>query len=179
MQSPGLPKAYRPRTATRPPAGLRIVGDMSILHKPFVWWRHWNPGFRRPPGELSHAAKRCLTPHGDEKCLAITGLSAAPSLISLRIQAPPRSWMITPRRESQTLSAIHLRKDSGRGWLPFYRNPKRSAMKPERASLRTPRMSARNTSGAMKGRSMTEEVLIAAHGNPATFEGAQTGKIPV
>jgi hypothetical protein len=57
---------------------------MSNLHKPFVWWRRSNPGFRRPPGELLHAAKRCLTPNGDEKCLAITGLTA---LISSRVQA--------------------------------------------------------------------------------------------
>jgi hypothetical protein len=75
--------------------------------------------------------------------------------------------MITPRREKRTLSAINLRKDVGQDRLAIYPNPKRIGMKPERASFRTQRMPTRNTSGAMKGRSMTEAVLIAAHGHPA------------
>jgi hypothetical protein len=49
---------------------------MSNSHKPFVWSRRFNPGFRQPPGELSRAAKRCLTPKGDEKCLAMSRLTA-------------------------------------------------------------------------------------------------------
>ena len=48
--------------ALQPRFERRTFGDMSNLHKPFVWSRHWNPGFRQPPGELSHAAKRCLAP---------------------------------------------------------------------------------------------------------------------
>ena len=58
-----------------PFTGPRTFGDTSDLHKSFVWSRHWTPGFRQPPGELSRAAKRCLTPKGDEICLALLKLT--------------------------------------------------------------------------------------------------------
>ncbi len=57
-----LSQGISPKTATRPRAGQRTFGDMSNLHRPFIWWRQCNPGFRQPPGELSRAAKRYLTP---------------------------------------------------------------------------------------------------------------------
>jgi hypothetical protein len=56
-----LPKAYRPSTANPAPE-RRTFGGMPNPHKPFVWSRHWNPGYRQPPGELSRTAKRCLAP---------------------------------------------------------------------------------------------------------------------
>src|ERR1043165_2202092 len=102
MQSPGLSKAYRPSTATRPPRA-EDVGDMSDLHKPFVW-RRYCPGLRQPPGELSRAAKRCLTPKGAEKRLAITRPSALPSLISFRCHSR-RATLARPTK--RTLRVIN------------------------------------------------------------------------
>jgi hypothetical protein len=67
----------------RAPGG-GLFGDMSNPHKPFVRSRHSNPGIRRPPGELPRAAKRCLTPKGDEKCLATTRFTPPP-LITIRV----------------------------------------------------------------------------------------------
>lgn len=49
--------------------------------------RHLVPGHRQPPGELPRAAKRCLTPDGDEICVA-------------RPRFPPRrSSLIRERRD--------------------------------------------------------------------------------
>jgi hypothetical protein len=59
---------------------------MRNLHKPFVRSRRWNRAFDSPPGELSRAAKRCLIPKGDEKCLAIIRFTSAPSLTASRVQ---------------------------------------------------------------------------------------------
>ena len=70
---------------TRAP-GRGLLAICLISTKPFVWSRHWNPGFRQPPGQLSRSAKRCLTPKGDEKCLAITRLTAPPSLTSSLVE---------------------------------------------------------------------------------------------
>jgi hypothetical protein len=53
---------------------------MRDLQEPFVRFAALEPGFRQPPGELSRAAKRCLTPKGDEKCLAIIRFISAPSI---------------------------------------------------------------------------------------------------
>jgi len=83
LQSPGLPKAHRPSTAA-PLSERKAFGDVFDLHKSFVRSRHWNPGIRRPPGELPRAAKRCLTPKGDEKCLATTRFTTPP-LSSIRV----------------------------------------------------------------------------------------------
>src|SRR5262249_23638013 len=44
-------------------AVARLIQGISPKHnphKPFVRSRHWNPGYRQPPGELSRTAKRCL-----------------------------------------------------------------------------------------------------------------------
>jgi hypothetical protein len=68
--------------------GRGLLAICLISTKPFVCWRRWNPGFRRPPGKLLRAAKRCLTPKGDEKCLAMTQLTAPLSLTSGCIAAP-------------------------------------------------------------------------------------------
>jgi hypothetical protein len=117
---------------------------MSHLHKPFVWWRHC-PGFRQPPGELSRAAKRCLTPKGDEKCLAITRPVAPPSLISFRCQALSRATLARPTK--RTLRVINLRNGADQDQL---------AIDPKRTSFRTARKQYLNTSGVTKDRSMTE-----------------------
>src|SRR5262249_42321366 len=79
LQSPGLSKAYRPSTALQPAPGRRVVGEIPDLQKLFVWWRDI-PGLRQPPGELPCAAKRCLTPTGDEKCLVPVRLPTIASL---------------------------------------------------------------------------------------------------
>src|SRR5262249_40690583 len=72
------PRHFAQALQVCPPAGQRTFGEMSDLHKSFVWRRHWIPGFRQPPGELSRSAKRCLNSKGDEICLALVRLGPQP-----------------------------------------------------------------------------------------------------
>jgi hypothetical protein len=49
LQSPGLPKAYRPRTADSLACRAEDFGDMRNLHKPFVRSQRWNRAFDNRP----------------------------------------------------------------------------------------------------------------------------------
>jgi hypothetical protein len=109
---------------------------MSNPHKPFVQSRHSNPGKRRPPGELPRAVKRCLTPNGDEKCLATTQLTTPP-LISIRVYVPSYSSAITPWRGKRILSAVNLGSRAGSDSLPMDPNQKEIGVKLNRASFQT------------------------------------------
>src|ERR1700686_2454300 len=73
-----------------PLAGLRAFGafgEMSNLHK-FLVLRRCISGLRQPPGELPRAAKRCLTPEGDEKCLALLRVTLSPVWKRISVKAP-------------------------------------------------------------------------------------------
>src|SRR5262249_8096224 len=75
---PAYPRHFAQALHFSPPAGPRTFGEMSDFPKSFVWMRHWIPGLRQPPGELSRAAKRCLNSKGDEICLALMRLGPRP-----------------------------------------------------------------------------------------------------
>jgi hypothetical protein len=171
-----LIQGISPKTAARPRAGPRTFGDMSSLQKAFCLVAALKPGLSTAARLAVASAKRCLTPKGDEKCLAITGPTAPPSLILLLVQVPRQTWMITPRPQKRTLSELNLCK-AGPDSLPIVPNQKSIGMKSDRALLRILHKQILCTSGATKDRSMTEEASTTAGHCPQNLRKSQTGII--
>src|SRR6202035_5222519 len=96
MVGPHCSRPVQPRHVAQalhsdPLAGLRAFGtfgEMSDLQKSFLLRRRCIPGLRQPPGELQRAAKRCLTPEGDEKCLVFMSVTRSPVRKRIGVKTP-------------------------------------------------------------------------------------------
>jgi hypothetical protein len=169
-----LTQGISPKHCNSPARRAEGVGDMSNLHKPFVWSRHLKPGLLT--AARSAACSQALShSEGDEKCLAITGLTAPPLSTSPLVQVSRQTRMITPRRQRKTLTTLSLCNKAGRGSLPIAPNQKDIGMKSDRPLFQILHKRIPNTSGATKDRSMTEKIAMTAGHCPQNLTESQTG----